>query len=149
MTWPNKLNPITVLHMLYNLTYKAGHYGHSLGIAFIPGNVIGVPDTAGNKNAFRNLLNKAIVLSPDNNNPVLLVYLNPDPAVPGFNPPSHDEEVKVLNSFFVLVQDDPNDVPRVAVNISLFNAPDPDLIVPPVPTTGPTAAPTPSPTPTT
>lgn len=124
MSYPDKVSPITVSNMFLNLMYKAGRYGRALGIAKVTGTVVGVPSYPKNRMDFRNLFNRAIAISPDNGKPVLLVYENPDPAHRNYRPPTHDQKKTIANALFVLVKSEAGTVPRVCVNLAVFNAPD-------------------------
>lgn len=141
MTWPNKLNPITVHHMIANLILEiVGERGRAWAVAYITGDVVGVPQEPKDKKGFRNLLNKAMAISPDNNLPVLLVYQNQGNSRRGYRPPDHNEQHTIINSTFVLVKGGPGEVPRVALNLVHLTAPDADMKAI-LPTTTPTPTP--------
>lgn len=119
----SNLNPITIQNMLYNVLTKAGTIGRAVRIAKVTGTVVGVPQEALDVKGLRNLFNKAVVLSPDDKKPVLLVHENAGALSSAFSHPDHDNQGKILNSLFVLVETAPGATPKVCLNLAVLNAP--------------------------
>jgi hypothetical protein len=118
----NKLNPITVQNMFYNILCKAGNYGRAISILPVEGVVVGVPYAPADEKGFRNLLNMAVTLTPEGT-PVIRVHRNFGLITPAFEPPSHDEQYKIINSLFVLVSPGIDEDPVVCLNIADFSPP--------------------------
>lgn len=125
----SNLNPITIQNMIYSILVKAGAFGLAVRLENVRGEVIGVPQEALDAKGLRNLVNKAIVLSSVDSKPVLRVYQNEGALTPAFKGHDHNNQGKIINSLFVLVDSHDGGKPKVCLNVVF-----------------PTAAPTPTPT---
>lgn len=122
MAFSSKLNPISIENMILNIIGKTEGHGNALRLAKITGTVVGIPQESLNPKGLRNLLNKALVLSPDDNKAVLLVYENSATVSQAFKGHDKDNMDKVINSLFVIVEDAGGDK-HVCVNLKVLNAP--------------------------
>jgi hypothetical protein len=130
----SNLNPITIQNMIYNILTKAGVFGRAVRLANIVGTVVGVPQEALDVKGLRNLVNKAIVLSPDDDKPVLQIYQNHGTLSPAFKGHDHNNKGTIINSLFVLVDTGDGEKPKVCLNYVLLNAVQPTLTPTPTPT---------------
>jgi hypothetical protein len=125
----SKLNPITIQNMIYSILTKAGAFGRAVRLENVTGTVIGVPQEALDVKGLRNLVNKAIVLSSVDKDAVLQVYQNQGALSPAFKGHDYDNQGKIINSLFVLVDTGDGGKPKVCLNVVF-------------PTATPTATPT-------
>ena len=104
-----------------NIIGLIGDY-RGLRIAKITGTVVGAPQEALDPKGLRNLMHKALVISPDDNKAVLMVYENSATVSSAFKGNTRDNMNKILNSLFVTVQDASGDK-HVCLNLKVLNAP--------------------------
>lgn len=122
MSFASKKSPISLENMILNIIGKTEGYGNALRLAKITGTVVGTPQEALDPKALRNLMNKALVLSPDDNKAVLLVYENSGTVSQALKGNDKDSLGKVLNSLFITVEDAGGNR-HVCVNLKVLNAP--------------------------
>src|SRR6056297_3638445 len=104
MAFTSKKSPISIENMIMNIIGLIGDY-RGLRIAKITGTVVGAPQEALHPKGLRNLMHKALVISPDDNKAVLMVYENSATVSSAFKGNTRDNMNKILNSLFVTVQD--------------------------------------------